>query len=299
MFLKMILYLCKIFSMKIKAATAKLSIISNLLLIVLKLIVGIITGSVSILSEAMHSSMDLLASIIAYFSVSISGTPADKKHPYGHGKFENISGVAEALLIFVAAIWIIVEAVHKLTGHVKIENISYGIVVMFISTIVNYLVSNRLYKVAKETDSIALEADALHLKTDVYSSLAVGLGLILILFTGKTFLDPIIAILVAFFIIWEAFKLLKNAFSPLVDSAMTEEEIEIITGILELKSLSYHNLKTQRAGSDRFVDLHLEMPQEMTLKNVHSICDELELEISQKIKNIQINIHAEPKEVEI
>lgn len=173
--------------MNAKVSIARLSILSNTLLIILKLAVGLISGSVSIISEAIHSSMDLLAAIIAFLSVRVSDNPPDSRHPYGHGKIENISGVIEALLIFMAAIWIIIEAVKKLLGEkIELEAIGLGSLIMLISAIINAIVSKRLYKVARETNSVALEADALHLKTDVYTSLGVALGLGLIMVTGLT-----------------------------------------------------------------------------------------------------------------
>lgn len=279
-----------------KVKTARLSIFSNTFLIAIKLLAGIFSGSVSIISEAIHSSMDLLAAIIAYFSVKISDTPADKEHPYGHGKFENISGVVEAILIFIAAFWIIYEAVVKIMNQDEVHEIGIGFVVMFVSAIVNLFVSKRLYKIAKETDSIALEADALHLKTDVYTSVGVGVGLLLIWITNLYFLDPIVAILVALFILRESYILLRNAFFPLVDTAMAEDEIQIIKTILQEKSLRFHNLKTRKAGHYRFADIHLELPQNLSLKQVHDICDEVENALMQKIKNMEINIHVEPSE---
>jgi cation diffusion facilitator family transporter len=179
-----------------KVKIARLSIASNTFLIVIKLIVGLLSGSVSIISEAIHSSMDLLAAIIAFFAVKISDTPADKEHPYGHGKYENVSGVIEAFLIIIASFWIIIEAVKKIFDHTPIESVGMGFIVMFISAAVNFVVSRKLYKVAKATESIALEADALHLKTDIYTSAGVGVGLLLIWITGATFLDPLVAMLV-------------------------------------------------------------------------------------------------------
>ena len=161
--------------MNAKVKIARLSIISNTLLIIMKLAAGILSGSVSIISEAIHSSMDLVAAIIAFFSVKVSDNPPDSRHPYGHGKIENISGVIEAILIFIAAIWIIVEAVKKLLGEkIELDSIAIGSAVMIVSAIVNIIVSRRLYKVARETNSVALEADALHLKTDVYTSAGCG-----------------------------------------------------------------------------------------------------------------------------
>jgi cation diffusion facilitator family transporter len=284
------------YSMNKKVKIARLSIFSNTFLIIIKIIVGFLSGSVSIISEAIHSSMDLLASIIAFFSVKISDTPADKEHPYGHGKFENISGVAEAILIFIAAIWIILGAVGKLLSNKPLDSHGLGIIVMFVSALVNIIVSRKLYKVAKETDSIALEADALHLKTDVYTSVGVGVGLLLIWITKLNFLDPVVAILVAVVILRESYFLLRDAFFPLVDTAMAENEIQLILQSLEHKSLRFHDLKTRKAGHFRFVDLHLEMLQSLSLKEVHDVCDEIENELKSKIKNLQINIHVEPFE---
>ena len=155
--------------MNSKIKVARLSIASNSFLIVIKLLAGLFSGSVSVISEAIHSGMDLVAALIAFFSVRISDRPADSKHPYGHGKFENVSGVIEAVLIFIAAVWIILEAVRKLLHQSDVEKIHLGLIVMAISALVNFLVSGKLYKIAKATDSIALEADARHLKTDVYT----------------------------------------------------------------------------------------------------------------------------------
>jgi len=282
--------------MTAKVKVARLSIASNTSLIIMKLIVGILTGSVSIISEAIHSTMDLLAAIIAFFSVKISDKPADKDHPYGHGKVENISGVIEALLIFVASIWIIVEAVKKLLHPEGIESIGIGFIVMFISAGINHLVSKKLYKVAKQEDSIALEADALHLKADVYTSLGVGFGLFLIWVTGLNFLDPVVAILVAIFILKESFELLKTAFNPLLDVTLSDEEVDIIkTEINRHENVycNYHDLRTRKSGSKKYVDLHLVMPPTMSVKAAHDICDTLEKSIEASLKNTNIMIHVE------
>jgi cation diffusion facilitator family transporter len=277
-----------------KVKTARLSIISNSLLIAMKVVAGIISGSVSILSEAIHSGMDLVAAIIAFFSVKFSDTPPDKEHPYGHGKFENVSGVIEAMLIFVAAGWIIYEAIHKISNPSKVENIQIGSLVMGISAVVNFLVSRRLYKVARKTDSIALEADALHLKTDVLTSLGVAVGLILIWFTHWTILDPVVAIIVALMIIRESYRLLRNAFSPLLDASLSDEENKIIREEITKRNFSFHDLRTRKSGHYRFAEVHLEMPENMSLKEVHHICDQIESEIEGRIAHININIHVEP-----
>lgn len=216
-----------------KVKVAALSIVSNTTLIILKVVAGLLSGSVSIVSEAIHSGMDLVASIIAFFSVRVSSKPADEEHPYGHGKIENISGLAEGLLIFVAAFLIIKESAFKIIHPAKIEETVIAIIVMVISAVVNTIVSRILYKVAKEEDSLALEADALHLKTDVYTSLGVAIGLLLIKFTGISILDPIAAIIVACLIVIEAWHLSKSAFTPLIDAKLSAEEENKIKEVME------------------------------------------------------------------
>jgi len=281
--------------MNAKVSIARLSILSNSLLILMKLAVGLISGSVSILSEAIHSSMDLIAAVIAFFSVRVSDNPPDSRHPYGHGKVENISGVIESLLIFIAAIWIIFEAVKKLLGEkIELESIALGSIVMFISALVNIYVSRRLYKVARATNSVALEADALHLKTDVYTSLGVAIGLGLIIVTGITWLDPVIAILVALFIIFEAYQLLIKAFTPLLDTAWNEEEIQELEKTLNTLEVNYHDLRTRVAGNYRFIDIHIQIPEDVSVGKAHKYCDKIENELSSIYENVTVTIHVEP-----
>jgi len=291
--------------MNSKVSIARLSIFSNGLLIVLKLVIGLISGSVSIISEAMHSFMDLLASIIAFFSVRISDTPADERHPYGHGKFENISGVVEALLIFIAAFWIIFEAAKKFLEPKALNSLHIGIgfAVMAFSAIVNLIVSKKLYKVAKETESIALEADALHLKTDVYTSVGVAAGLFLMwvskyLTTDPAifYLDPIIAILVAFLILKESFVLFKKAYSPLLDVSLSIEELESLNALIDRycsATVSYHGLRTRKAGNYKYIDFHLNLPPNMSVKEAHMLCDRIEEDINHVFINSEVTIHVE------
>jgi cation diffusion facilitator family transporter len=281
--------------MNAKVNIARLSILSNTCLIVMKVVVGLISGSVSIISEAIHSSMDLIAAIIAFFSVKVSDNPPDSRHPYGHGKVENISGVIEALLIFVAAVWIIVEAVKKLLGEkIELDSIAIGSVVMLISAIVNIIVSRKLFKVARETKSVALEADALHLKTDVYTSLGVAVGLGLIIITGINWFDPVIAILVALFIIRESYVLLKRAFTPLLDEAWENNDIDDLEKTLNDLHVNYHELRTRIAGNYRFIDLHIDVPKDLSVENAHKYCDMIEQKLTAKFENLNVTIHVEP-----
>jgi cation diffusion facilitator family transporter len=286
-----------------KTRTARLSIFSNSLLILLKIVTGIISGSISIISEAIHSFMDLLAAIIAFYSVKISDTPADERHPYGHGKFENISGVIEALLIFIAAVWIVYEAVVKFFHPRMIGAIEVGILVMIVSAMVNFFISRRLYKVAKETESIALEADALHLKMDVYTSAGVAVGLIII-WVGRLFihsyfiyhLDSIIAIFVAALILKESYTLFIKAYAPLLDVSLSVEEIGRIRSLIDKycsSSVGYHDLRTRKAGNYKYIDFHLNLSDNMLVKDAHQLCDTIEEDIKRNFKNSEVTIHVE------
>ena len=278
----------------LKTRTARLSVLSNSLLIILKVVVGAVTGSVSILSEAIHSSIDLVAAVIAFFAVKVSGNPADDRHPFGHGKVENVSGVIEALLIFAASAWIIYEAIGRFLHPGETEALGLGVLVMAISAVVNIFVSRRLYKVAKLTDSVALEADALHLKTDVITSAGVAVGLGLIWLTGWHVLDPIIALLVAVIIIYESWMLLRKAFSPLLDTALSQGEMTKLTSILEEMEVQYHDLRTRAAGHQRFVEFHLDVPAHETIETIHRQCDLIEARLEHEFRDISVIIHPEP-----
>lgn len=280
-----------------KVKVALLSIVSNTTLIIFKVIAGTLSGSVSIISEAIHSGMDLVASVVAFFSVRHSSKPADKKHPYGHGKIENISGMVEGLLIFIAAGMIIFEAFKKIFEPAEIEQATIAIVVMIVSALINFVVSRKLYKVSQEEDSMALEADALHLKTDIYTSLGVGIGIFLIKVTGLLILDSIVAILVALLIIKEAWGLSKNAFDYLLDARLSDEEEAEIEKIIRGHShqfIDYHKLKTRKSGNVKHIDFHITVDPDLTAKETHDIIGNLEKDINQKLKNTRTNIHIDP-----
>jgi len=288
--------------MEEKTQVATLSVASNSFLTFAKLTIGLVSGSVSILSEGIHSGIDLLAAFIALFAVRESGKPADSGHAYGHGKIENVSGTIEAVLIFVAALMIISEAIQKVQEIIsgeggQVGNLGLGMLIMGASAIVNLFVSTKLMRVAKQTDSVALEADALHLRTDVYTSLGVFGGLLLITITGWAILDPIIAFGVALMIFKASFELTKKAFSPLVDVSLPDEEREIITEVLLChadKFVEFHELRTRKAGAERQVDLHLVVAKYTSVVDVHELCDVIEHEINLRLHGTHVLIHAEP-----
>ncbi|MHB1418159.1 MAG: cation diffusion facilitator family transporter [Bacillota bacterium] len=276
---------------------AALSIGSNLTLVLGKLSVGIVTGSVSVMSEAIHSAIDLLAAVITYISVKEANKPADERHNYGHGKIENVSGTIEALLIFVAAVWIIYEAWKKINIGGEVTAAGPGMLVMAISAAMNLLISGYLLKVARKTESVALKADGMHLLTDVYTSGGVFVGLLLIRLTGWTLLDPLVAIAVALMIIRAAYQLTREAFLPLMDVRIpVEEEVEIIE-IIRTHSeefLEFHKLRTRRAGGERYIDLHLVVPKVHKIDEIHGFCHHLGDDIRTRFPRSEVMIHVEP-----
>jgi cation diffusion facilitator family transporter len=287
-----------------KAKVALLSVISNSSLVVFKLVVGVLTGSVAVISEAVHSGVDLLAAFIALFAVRESGKPADKEHQFGHGKVESVSGAIEAALIFLAAGWIIYEAIDKLIHPEAIEFLGWGILVMAISGVVNVVVSNRLFRVGKETESMALLADAWHLRTDVYTSFGVMVGLGLVWLGGRfwpevslMWLDPAVAIVVALLILRVAIRLTLEAVRDLVDSSLPEQELLwISTYFLELRPtvLSFHRIRTRKSGSMRFIDLHVVVEPSMTIEQSHMLSHRIEDEIKAHFISSSTIVHVEP-----
>lgn len=278
-------------------SVARLSIYSNIFLLLMKLIVGVFMGSISVLSEALHSGIDLLAAIIANYSVRKAGQPADADHKFGHGKFENVSGTVEALLIFIAAIIILFKAGEKITTGGEVELIGAGLVIMGISAVVNFVVSRKIMNIAKKAESIALEADAYHLTTDVYTSIGVFIGLVLIKLTGNPIFDPIMAVLVALLIIKASYDLTKRSVSGLMDVKLSDKEEELIKSVIAEHYSQYtgfHNLRTRMSGAERFVDLHLVVPRNQPVVDAHEFCNHLEKDIKEKIPNLSILIHVEP-----
>ncbi len=283
-----------------KKFAAGLSIFSNSAIILLKLIVGIISGSVSIISEAIHSMSDFLASVLTFFSVIKSAEPADKKHPFGHGKYEDMSGFIEGGLIIFASIFIIYEALKKiLTNSYSSVDTNLGLYVMGVSVVVNFIVSSILFKVAERSGSISLYADAQHLRTDIFSSLGVFLGLLLIQLTGIYLLDPIIAIIVALIIFKTGFSISKSTMDNLLDCSLPEEDINSIEQIIESYKtqgvLSFKDLKARRLGPQKSIEVTLVFPKDMTILHCHNVCDLIEHSLAQQFGDISASIHLEPE----
>ena len=291
---------------RVKAArAARTSVFSNLFLTVGKLAAGLFTGSVSILSEALHSGLDLAAAVMAFLAVRKAREPADTDHNFGHGKYESLSGMAEGLLILVAVGLIVWGAMGRLiSGETEIRAPLIGVFVMGVSAAVNVLVSRILFRVSKETDSLALEADAWHLRTDVWTSVGVLAGMAVIAvgtwagFPEVHHIDPVIAIGIALVIIRAAVDIMRRSYNHLVDRSLPPAEVERIELLLveHYRELSgYHRLRTRLAGPERYIDVHLEVPGQLSVAESHALCDHLELDLRKIIPGAEIMIHVEPK----
>lgn len=283
---------------KEKKIAALVSIISNTVIIILKVLGGIISGSVSIISEAIHSFSDFLASLLTFFAVSRSSEPADKEHPFGHGKYEDMSGFIEGGLIIFAGLFIIYEAVKKCFNPYEYQlEPDIGIYIMCFAVIANFFVSKYLFYVAKKYDSISLYSDAQHLRADIYSSFGVLLGLITIKLTGFIFLDSLIALIVAFVIIKTGYSIAKDTLNNLLDGSMPQEDINNIEEILKKNDSikGYKNLKARKAGHCKDIEITVFFNPDLKISECHKICDEIEDSIGECFKNANVIIHAEPK----
>jgi cation diffusion facilitator family transporter len=283
-----------------KRSAAALSVGSNSALIVLKLVAGALTGSVAILTEAVHSAIDLIASIVAFFSIRIADEPADESHRYGHEKIENLAAAVEGVLILVGSGVIVFEAVRRLANGGHVERLGIGIAVVAFSAAANLVISGHLARVARRTDSPALEADAAHLRTDAWTSLGVLAGLVLVEATGAEWVDPAVALVVASAIVAAGVRLLNRSTRVLVDEALPEEELEAIRAELLTFGprgvVGYHQLRTRRAGARRHVDLHVQFRGGTTLEDAHRIAHELQAAIAGRLVGADVLIHLEPED---
>jgi cation diffusion facilitator family transporter len=284
-----------------KVRAAALSITSNVTLIVLKLVAGAITGSVAIITEAVHSSVDLVASVVAYFSVRKADEPADEDHPYGHAKVENLAAALEGVLIVVGAGIIIYESVRRLVDVPVVEKLGFGIAVIAVSAIANFVISAYLYRQARITDSPALEGDAAHLRTDAFTSLGVLGGLLLVETTGVQELDPVTALVVAGAIIFAGVRILTRSSRVLVDEALPPEELTAVREAIEAfqapELVGFHKLRARRAGSRRHIDLHVQFRRGTTLERAHAVSHELQQAIRNRLRGSDVLIHLEPERV--
>ena len=276
---------------------ARLSLIVVTGLVGLKIAVAVITGSISILAQAADSFLDLFAIAITLFAVTISNRPADEEHPFGHGKVENVAAVVQAVLIFTAGGLLIYSSVRRIMVGAAVEMTEAGIVVMLVSIIASLFLSRYLIRVARATDSIALEANARNIAADVYSAGAVLVGLVVVRLTGLGIVDPIIATVVSLLILKAGYDVLSRSFGGLIDVKLPDIEEQIISDAIRTCDggiASFHQLRTRKVGNQRHVDLHLVMPRDICVEEAHEVCDCLERDITQRLLNANVIIHVEP-----
>jgi cation diffusion facilitator family transporter len=285
---------------KEKQAAARLSLGSNLTLLVVKLGVGLLTGSVSVLSEAAHSASDLFASILAVVSVRVVDMPPDEKHPYGHGKAEGISTLGQGLLLSLVAAYIIFEAAKKLVEPHEAQHVEWGMGVMAASALINVFVVRFVLRAAQKTGSLALIAVSKDHMADIYAAIGVLIGLVLVRITGKTYFDSLMAIAVALLIVRSAWHLFREATHILMDTNLPAEDIERVKEILdsEPKVLAYHKIRTRQAGSVRHVDAHILLDDHSTLLEAHDLTEEIEDRIREVLPGAAVLLHTEPYHAE-
>jgi len=280
-----------------KEGAARLSILVISLLIAGEATASIITGSIGIRADAIHSVIDLFGAIVGYIGIRIAARPPDERHAFGHGKVENIAGVAIGGIIFFAAGIIAYQAVQRIITGEDLELITVGIYVTAAAVVINAAISWHVFKVARLTDSVALRATARDMFADALSSIAILIGLVLVWLTGLEVLDPIVALLMSAVIARTAFHTLKESLGGLVDTRLPEVEEETIKScVIEYcdRVVSFHKLRTRQAGSQRHIDLHLIMPREASVDEAHEVCDLLETNIEKRLQCIDVTIHIEP-----
>jgi cation diffusion facilitator family transporter len=281
-----------------KFGAARLSVASNTALIVLKIAAGALTGSIAIITEAVHSSIDLLASVVAYLSLRKADEPADESHMYGHAKVENLAAAIEGMLILVGAGVIVFEAVRRLEHEPQLEKLGIGIAVIGLSAAVNMGVSRYLYRQARLHDSPALEGDAAHLRADAWTSLAVLAALVLIAITDVSQFDSIMALLVACAIVYTGVRILSRSSRVLMDEALPGAELDTVREVIDAypgpQLVGYHKLRGRRAGSARYIDLHLQFAPGTSLEQAHAIAHELQGAVREKLPGADLLVHIEP-----
>lgn len=279
-----------------KNRIALTSVLAAVFLTSFKLVVGLLTGSLGILSEALHSGLDLIAAIITLFAVRISDIPADNEHNYGHGKIENFSALIETFLLVITCFWIIYESVNRLIVKHPIEVNTFSFIVIITSIIIDISRSRALYRVAKKYNSQALEADALHFSTDIWSSVVVLIGLIVYKLFDFVYADSIAALIVAMIVLSISYRLGRRAFDVLIDRAPSKIVDQVNQVINKIPGVTnYHDLRVREGGPYKFVELNIHVNKGLSIEEAHSISENVEEEITKKIPYCKVTVHIEPE----
>jgi cation diffusion facilitator family transporter len=283
-----------------KPRAATLSILSNACLIAIKVAAGVLTGSVGILSDAIHSLMDLIASAIAFASVRKADEPADATHRYGHQKLEDLSAGAQALLLLLGAGFVALEAIRRLVNGGHIDSVGVGIGVVGVAAAINLIVSTYLRRMGRATGSAALGANAADLRTDAFVSLGVLVSLVLIKLTGVRWIDPVVGLLVAATISVTGVRILLGAGRRLADETLPVDELdqlrEVVESFLGDEVVGFHDLRARHVGSHHEVDLHLQFVSGTSLERAHEISHRLQDALVDRLPGTTVLVHLEPEQ---
>lgn len=280
-----------------KFQTALLSISVSLVLIIIKVIFGFLTNSISILASAVDSFLDVMASSVNFYSIRKSEKPADHDHKFGHGKAEGLAGLFQTFIIGSSAVYLIYLSVLRLLDGENLISVGWGIAVIALSMVVSFFLTRYIKRVAEETGSLILSADSLHYKFDSYTNGGILAGLLIIKITGLNIIDPIISIFIAALIIWSTKDILIESIDILMDKELPPDTVRKIEDVImgfnpDVKS--YHKLKTRNAGSVKFVEFHVVMDHKLTFIESHEIAEEIVRAIKERIGNSEVTVHVDP-----
>jgi len=283
--------------MDLGSRAAGLSFSSNFTLMFLKLAVGLYTGSIAILSDALDSAEDTVASSFAFITVRLSARPADVEHPYGHGKAESLAAGGQAILIGGGGVFIMYQAVRRLVvGEADIV-LGPGLATMLVTALANLGVVLFVSRAARVTGSLALTSETRHLRTNIAQAVAVIVGLAMVGLTGHNLFDPLVALILAAYILWTALRIFQSALVEIMDVSLPARELDVIEdSILRFRPqiAGYHHLRTRRSGRERYIELHLVVDPRKSVEEVHDICDRIEEEVSRRLPGAVVTIHVEP-----
>lgn len=280
----------------VEQRAAAISVAATAALTICEIMVGVLSGAISVVANGVQSALDLVSALTAWFAVSQASKPPDESHRYGHGKIDSLLGSVQALLIWVAAGFIAAEAIQKFLKGTTVDYPLAAMVMMGITVAVDVGVARYLFHIARKHGSIALEADAWHLQADALSAISVFVGLVVLNLTGWHFMDPLLAIFISALIVKAGFGILKQAIDHLLDTALPEEEEALIDKVLNShahKFINAHRIRTRQSGKHRYVDLHLVVRDDMTVEEAHRLCDEIENDIRKALPNTDVTIHVE------
>jgi cation diffusion facilitator family transporter len=278
---------------------AWLSIATAVATILLKITAYLLTGSVGLLSDALESSVNLVAGVVALIVLTIAARPPDEEHAYGHDKAEYFASGVEGTLILLAAGTIGYTAVTRLFNPQPLEQVGLGLLITGVASLLNLVVARVLLQAGRQYRSVTLEADARHLLTDVWTSVGVIVGVAAVWLTGWTILDPLVALAVAAHILYWAFTLLRQSANGLMDAALPPEEIAQAEAILRRvlpEGTTYHALRTRQSGAQRFISVHIQAPGDWTVQRGHTLLEEVEMTLIREMAPVSIITHIEPLE---